>query len=84
MHSGRRFSKAINLAVELTTTGTMNFENSTHISHTVSGVTIVTPIRKDPGRVRSPTANVWAGRATRPKSPPHGKKAGIRSQIDHA
>ena len=25
-----------------------------------SGVTIVTPIRNDPGRVRSPHANVWA------------------------
>ena len=27
----------------------------------VSGVTIVTPIRNNPGRVRSPHANVWAG-----------------------
>ena len=46
----------------------------------LSGVTIVTPIRNDPGRVRSPHANVW-GRLV-PNHLPMGKKAGIRSQID--
>ena len=46
----------------------------------VSGVTIVTPIRNDPGRVRSPHANVW-GRLV-PNHLPTGKKASIRSQID--
>ena len=45
----------------------------------LSGVTIVTPIRNDPGRVRSPHANVW-GRLV-PNHLPTGKKAGIRSQI---
>ena len=29
--------------------------------HSQSGVTIVTPIRNNPGHVRSPHANVWAG-----------------------
>ena len=40
----------------------------------------MTPIRNDPGRVRSPHANVW-GRLV-PNHLPTGKKAGIRSQID--
>ena len=46
----------------------------------ISGVTIVTPIRNNPGRVRSPHANVWAGSSQ--ITSPRGKKAGIRSQID--
>ena len=45
-----------------------------------SGVTIVTPIRNDPGCVRSPHANVWGWLV--PNHLPTGKKAGIRSQID--
>ena len=35
-------------------------EHSEHAYMLISGVTIVTPIRNDPGRVRSPHANVWA------------------------
>ena len=46
----------------------------------ISGVTVVTPIRNDPGRVRSPHANVW-GRLV-PNHLSTGKKASIRSQID--
>ena len=40
----------------------------------------MTPIRNDPGRVRSPHANVWDRLV--PHHLPTGKKAGIRSQID--
>ena len=36
------------------------------------GSQIVTPIRNDPGRVRSPHTNVYG--PTCPKSPPHGKE----------
>ena len=43
----------------------------------ISGVTIVTPIRNDPGHVRSP----HAGRLI-PNHLPMGKKAEIRPQID--
>ena len=59
------------------------FISQSTISHGCSeilGVTIVTPIRNDPGRVRSPHANVW-GRLVS-NHLPTGKKAGIRSQID--
>ena len=38
------------------------------------------PIRNDPGRVRSPHANVWAGSSQ--ITSPRGMKAVIRLQID--